>query len=264
MNLVKVLIKLLNIKRWTFLSHFQLRIFNIYVSPHSLILCSQNQLVMQHFFKESKETKAFVSRQLSWLCSYVCSVPKLCLTLQPHGLQHARFPCHSLSPAICSHSYPLSRWCCLTISFSVIPFSCSQSFPATGPLPMNWLFASGGQSIRASASSSVLSSEYSGLISFRMSWFEILAVQETLESSPAPQFESIYILQHSAFFIVQFSHLYMTTGKTIALTIWTLVSKMIYLLFNTLSRFIIAFLLRSQVSFNFMAAVILSSDFVII
>ena len=162
MNLVKVLIKLLNIKRWTFLSHFQLRIFNIYVSPHSLILCSQNQLVMQHFFKESKETKAFVSRQLSWLCSYVCSVPKLCLTLQPHGLQHARFPCHSLSPAICSHSYPLSRWCCLTISFSVIPFSCSQSFPATGPLPMNWLFASGGQSIRASASSSVLSSDIQG------------------------------------------------------------------------------------------------------
>ena len=182
MNLVKVLIKLLNIKRWTFLSPFQLRIFNIYVSPHSLILCSQNQLVMWHFFKESKETKAFVSRQLGWLCSYVCSVPQLCLTLQPHGLQHARFPCPSLSPAVCSHSYPLSLWCCLTISFSVIPFSCSQSCPATGPLPMNWLFASGGQSIRASASSSVLSSEYSGLISFRMSWFDLLAVQETLKS----------------------------------------------------------------------------------
>ena len=63
-NLVKVLIKLLHIKRRTFLSHFQLRIFNIYVSPHSLILCAKKTLVMQHFFKESKETKAFVFRQL--------------------------------------------------------------------------------------------------------------------------------------------------------------------------------------------------------
>ena len=182
MNLVKILIKLLNIKRWTFLSQFQLRIFNINISPHSLIRCAKNTLVMQHFFKESKETKAFVSRQLSWLCNYMCSVPKLCLTLQPHGLQHARFPCPSLSPVICSHSFPLSRWCCLTISFSVIPYSCSQSFPAMEPLPVNWLFASGGQSIRASASASVLSSEYSGLMSFRMGWFDLLALQETLKS----------------------------------------------------------------------------------
>ena len=73
--------------------------------------------------------------------------------LQPHGLQHTRLPCPLLSPRVCSNSCPLSQWCHPTISPSVIPFSsCPQSFPASGSFPMNWLFASGGQSIGASAS----------------------------------------------------------------------------------------------------------------
>ena len=86
-----------------------------------------------------------------------CSVTKLCPTLQPHGLQHARLPCPSPSPGACSNSCPLSQWCHPTISSSVVPFSsCLQSFPASGSFPMSWLFASGGQSIGALASASVL------------------------------------------------------------------------------------------------------------
>ena len=90
------------------------------------------------------------------------------------------------------------------------------------------------------------STEYSGLISYRMDWLDLLAVQGTLqESSPTPQCKSISSLVLS-FLIAQLSHPYMTTGKTIALTIWTFVSKVISLLFNMLSRLVIAFLPRSK------------------
>ena len=78
-------------------------------------------------------------------------------SLQPHELQHARLPCPSLSPGICSNSCPLSRWCHPIILSSVVPFSsCPQSFPASGSFPMSWLFSSGGQSIGGSALASVL------------------------------------------------------------------------------------------------------------
>ena len=87
--------------------------------------------------------------------------------------------------------------------------------------------------------------EYSGLISFRIDWFALLAVQGTQESSSAPQFKTS-VLWHSAFFMAQLSHPYMTTGKIIALTRQTYVGKVISLLFNTLSMFIIAFLPRSK------------------
>ena len=70
----------------------------------------------------------------------------------PHGLQHARLPCPSPSPGVSSNSCPLSQWCHPTISSSATLFSCSLSFPASGSFPMSWLFTSGGQSIRASAS----------------------------------------------------------------------------------------------------------------
>ena len=88
------------------------------------------------------------------------------------------------------------------------------------------------------------SNEYSGLISFRIHWFDLLAVQGTLESSPTPQFK-MTMLQHSAF-LVQLSHPYMTTGKTIALTIGTFVSKAMSLFFNMLSKLVIIFLPRSK------------------
>ena len=90
-------------------------------------------------------------------CCY-CSVTKLCLTLcDPHGLQHARLPCPSLSLIVCSNPCSLSLWCYLTISSSAAPFSfCLQSFPVSGSFPVNRIFTSGGQSIAASASVSVL------------------------------------------------------------------------------------------------------------
>ena len=86
----------------------------------------------------------------------------------------------------------------------------------------------------------------SGLISFGIDWFELLAVQGTLKSLLQHHSSKASILWHSAFFMVQFSHLYMTTGKTVALTIWTFVGKVMYLVFNRLSRFVIAFLPRSN------------------
>ena len=86
-------------------------------------------------------------------------------SLQPHGVQHARLPCPSPSPRVCSDSCPLSWWCHPTISSSVIPFSsCPQSFPALGSFPRSELFASGGQSIGVSASASVLPMNIQGLL----------------------------------------------------------------------------------------------------
>ena len=104
------------------------------------------------------------------------------------------------------------------------------------------------------------SSEYSGLISFRMDLLDLLAVQGTLKSLLQHHSSKASILQHSAFFIIQLSHPYMTTGKTIALTRWTFVSKVMSLLFNMLSRLVIAFLPRSK-CLNFIAAVTICSDF---
>ena len=93
------------------------------------------------------------------------------------------------------------------------PFSCPQSFPAWGSFPLSHLFASGGQSIGASASALSLSSEYSGLISFRIHWFHLFAVQGTLKSLLQHHSLKASVLQRSAFFIVQDSHPYVTTKK---------------------------------------------------
>ena len=91
-----------------------------------------------------------------------------------------------------------------------------------------------------------LSNKHSGLISFRMDWLDLLAVQGTLKSLLQHHSSKASILQHSGFFTVQLSHLYMTTGKTIALTRWTFVGKIMSLLFNMLSRLVITFLPRSK------------------
>ena len=90
------------------------------------------------------------------------------------------------------------------------------------------------------------SNEYSGLMSFRMDWLDLLAVQGTLKSLLQPHSSKASILRHSAFFIVQLSHPYMTTGKTIALTRWTFVGKVMSLLFNKLSRLVKPFLPRGK------------------
>ena len=112
---------------------------------------------------------------------------------------------------------------------------------------MSQIFASSGQSIRVSASASVLpSNEHPGLISFRMDWLDLLAVQGTLKSLLQHHSSKASILRHSAFFTVQLSHLYMTTGKTIALTRQTFLEKVMSVIFNMLSMLVITFFPRSK------------------
>ena len=142
-----------------------------------------------------------------------------------HGLQHARLPCPSPNPGACSNSCPLSQWCHPTISSSVNPFSSPlQSFPASGSFQMSQFFASGGQSTEASASASIPAM-------YIQDWFPLgLTGWISLQSkglSRVLQHHSSKpsILQCSAFFIVQLSHPYPTTGKTKALTRPTFVGK---------------------------------------
>ena len=128
-------------------------------------------------------------------------------SLWSHGLQHARLPCPSLSSGVHSNSCPLSRWCHPTISSSVAPFSsCPQSFPASGSFPVSQLFASGSQRISPS-------NEYSGLIFFRINWFDLLTVQGTLKSLLQNHNLKASILQHSALFMAQLSYPYVTSSK---------------------------------------------------
>ena len=137
-------------------------------------------------------------------------------SLRPHGLQHARPPCPSPTPRVYINSCPLSRWCHPTISSSVTRFSSRlQSFPASGSFQMSRLFTSGGQSIGVSALESVLPMNIQDWFSL-MDWLDLLAVQGTLKSLLQHHRSKASVLWRLAFFIVQLSHPYMTTGKTIA------------------------------------------------
>ena len=168
-------------------------------------------------------------------------------SLQPHESQHARPSCPS------SLSITKSRSLLKLMSIeSVMP---SNHLVLCHPLLLLPLIF---PSIRVFSNESVLcirwpkyscfsfsispSNEHPGLTSFRMDWLDLLAAQGTLKSLLQHHSSKTSILQHSAFFIAQLSHPYMTTGKTIALTRWTFVSKVISLFFNMLSRFVIAFL----------------------
>ena len=151
------------------------------------------------------------------------SLPVVSGSLQPHGLQHARLPCPSPAPRACSNSCPLSWWCHPIISTSVVPFSsCLQSFPASGSFQMSQFFTSGGQSIGVSASASVVPintqdwspSEWTGWISLQSKGLS------RVFSNNSVQKHQFYATQLS-----QLSHPYMTTGKTIALTRRTFVTK---------------------------------------
>ena len=174
---------------------------------------------------------------------FSCSV--MSNSLRPNGLQHASLPCPSPSPEACSHSWPLSQRYHPSISSSVVPFSSHlQSFPASGSSLVSWLFTSCGQ--RSFSFNISPSNEYSGLISFRIDWFHRFAAQGTLKSLLQPHSSKASILQHSAFFMVQLSHTYMTTGKTIALTLQIFVTKVVSLFFNMLFKFVIAFLPKSK------------------
>ena len=189
------------------------------------------------------------SEVLKWsyvLLTWISSVQLLsCVQIfATHGPKHARIPCPAPSPRACSNSCPSSQLCHTTISSSVIPFSsCLPSSPATGSYqwvcirwPKYWSFSF----------SISPSNEYSGLISFRMDWLDLLAVHGALKTLLQHHSSKPSILQCSAFFMVQLSYPHMATGKTIALTRQTFVGKVISLLFNMLSMVVIAFLPRSK------------------
>ena len=167
-----------------------------------------------------------------WLCNLMdCSTQGL--------------PVHHQLPEL-AQTHPLSQWCLPTISSSVIPFSSYlQSFPASRSFQMSQFFASGGQSIGVSASASVLQMNIQDWFPLGMT-DSISLLSRGLSRVFSNTSSKASIFQRSVFFILQLSHPYMTTGKTIALTRWTFVSKVMSLLLNTLSRFVIAFLPRSK------------------
>ena len=160
--------------------------------------------------------------------------------MRHHGLQHARLPCPSPSPKVCSNSCPLSVMpsnhliLChpLLLLPSILP--CIRVFSNELALRIRWpQYWSFSYSISPS-------NEYLGLISFRMDWLNLLAIQETLKSLLEHYNSKASILRGSAFFMV--AHPYVTTGKTMALTRWTFVGKLMSLLFNMLSRLVKTFL----------------------
>ena len=160
-------------------------------------------------------------------------------SLWPHGPQHMRLPCPAPSPEVCSNSCPLSRWCHPTIASSVVPFSsCLQSLPASGSFPVSQLFASGGQSIGASASASVLPVNIQGW--FPSGWTGLISL---LSNTLLNRVLSSTMVWKHQFFSAQPSlwsssqiHTWLLE-KPVALTIHTFVGKVMSLLFNTLSRF---------------------------
>ena len=161
----------------------------------------------------------------SWISSVQFSHLVMSHSLHPHGLQHSRLPCPSLSPGVCLNLYPLIQWCHPTISSSIALFSsCSQYFLASGSFSLSWLFVSGGQSLGGSASTSVLPMNIQDWFPLGWTRWISLSPRDSQVSSPTHGSKTS-ILQHSAFFIVQLSHPYMTTRKTIALTRWTLLAK---------------------------------------
>ena len=157
-----------------------------------------------------------------------------------------RYPCPSPTLGIYSNSCPLSQWCHLALSschpllFPPSIFAHIRVFSNESALRIRWpKYWSFSFSISPS-------NEHPGLISFRMDWLDLLAVQGTFKSLLQQHSSKASILQCSAFFRVQLSHPYMTTGKTIALTRWTFVDKVMSLLFNMLSRLVINFLPRNK------------------
>ena len=181
-----------------------------------------------------------------WVWTACCSVPQSCLTVcSPvdcstpglpvlhHLPELAQAHVHWVSDAI-QPSHSLS-----SPSLPALDFSQNQGLfqwiSSLYQVPKYWSFSLSP------------SNNYSGLLSFRMDWFDLLAVQGALKSLLQHHSSKASILWHSAFFMTQLSHLYMTTGKTIALTRWTFVGKVISLLFNILSRFVVAFLQGASV-----------------
>ena len=191
-----------------------------------------------------------------WLLFFSLSV--MSNSLQSHRLQNARLFCPPLSPGVYSNLCPLSQWFYLTISSSATRSSfCLQSFPASGSFPMSWLIASGGQSIGFSASASVLPVNIQDW--FPLGFTGLISLQS---KGLSRAFSSTTILKHQflvlSLLMVQLSHLYMSTRKTIALTIWTFVSHCKKLIM----RYFTFFLCTKSLEFSvyFICNVHLNSD----
>ena len=167
-------------------------------------------------------------------------------SLQPHGLQHTRFSCLSPTPRAYSNSCPLSRWCHPTTSSNCCPLLLPSIFPSIRVFSNESVHHIRWPKYCSFSFNISLSNEYSRLISFKMDWLDLLAVQGTLKSLLQHHSSKASILWHSAFLIVQLSHPYKVTGKTVALTRQPFVDKVISLLFNMLSRLVITFLPRSK------------------
>ena len=178
------------------------------------------------------------------LLLFSCQV--VCDSLGPHGWHHTRPPCPSSSLRLCPSSGPLSRWCHPTISSSWPLLLLPSIFPSIRVFSNESALLTRWPKYWSFSFSVSPSSEYSGLISFRISWFDLLAVQVTLKKLLHHHSSKASVLQCSAFFMVQFAHPYITTRKTIALTIQTFVGKVMSMLFNMPSRFVIAVLPRSK------------------
>ena len=174
------------------------------------------------------------------------SCPVVSDSLGPRGLQHARPPCPSPSPGVCPSSCLLHQWCHPAISSSDSLFFCPESLPASETFPTSCLFISDDQNTGTSASTSVLSVNIQGWSPLRLTGLISFLSKGLFRSFPYHHYLKVSILWHSAFFTVQLSQPYLTTGKTIVLTMWTFVGRVISLLFNILSRFVIAFLPRNH------------------
>ena len=175
-----------------------------------------------------------------------CSVTQSFLTLcDPMDCSMPGLSVSLTISKVCWSSCPLHRWWRPTISSSDDLFFCPQSFPASGTFPFSQMFKSDAQNTGSFSFSINSSNEYAGLISLKIDWFG-LAVQGTCRSLLQHHSSKASVLRCSAFSMVQLSQLYVTTGKTIALTIQTFISRVMSLLSNTLSRFVIAFLPRSK------------------
>ena len=167
-------------------------------------------------------------------------------SLWSHVLQHSRHPFPSPSPRVCPSSFSLPCWCRPAISSPDALFFCPQSFPASGLF--QWVICSYLMTKCWSFSFSISpSSKHSGLISLKIDWFDLLTAQGTFRSLLQHHSLKASILWHSAFIMVQFSQPYMITGKTI----WTFAGRVMSLIFNTLSRFVIAFQPKKQLSSDF-------------
>ena len=250
------------LNRWEYQSTCLLR--NIYAGQEGTV---RTRYAIMDWFKIGKgvcQGYIFSSVQLSHSVMFD--------SLQPHESQHTRPPCPSQTPGVFSNSCPSSWWCHPTISSSVVPFSRSllKLMPIKLVMRSNYLILCCPllllppipPSVRVFSNESTLrmrwpkywsfsfsispSNEHPGLISFSLDRLDLLAVQGTLKSLLQHHSSKTSIIHCSACFTVQLSHPYMTTGKTIALTRWTFVDKVMSLLFNMLSRLVITFLPRNM------------------